>query len=99
MMWTVLGNYGHYVVCNEKFPSNSPNYWFTANAKNKDYMLVDLGCNVEVLGFKVKNTHNSLGNDFSTKKLKVELKSWDTLIDNELFRKDLPNSIDKVNLS
>ena len=60
-------------------------------------MWVDLGCNVVVQGFKVKNTHNSILNDFSTKTLKVKLTAWDKDIDNELFKEDLPNSIDKVN--
>ena len=61
-------------------------------------MYIDLGCNVEVLGFKVKNTHDSIRNDFSTKKLKVDLTAWNNwMLDRELFKKDLPNSLDKVN--
>ena len=61
-------------------------------------MQVDLGCNVEVLGFKVKNTHNSVFNDFSTKTLKVELTAWDTGEDHTILITDLPNSLDKVNI-
>jgi hypothetical protein len=53
---------------------------------------------VEVLGFKVKNTHNSVFNDFSTKTLKVELTAWDTGEDHTVLLTDLPNSLDKVKI-
>ena len=81
--------------------SISPNYWLTANGlvPNRNWMGIDLGCNVEVLGFQMKNTHNSIRNDHSTKDLKVELDQWNNkLIRNELLNEELPNSIDKVNI-
>ena len=75
----------------------SPNYWLTAeNVEN--FMSVDLGCYVEILGFKMKNTHNSIENDFSTKKLKVSLIEWIFLTDNLLLETELPNSLNQVNL-
>ena len=78
--------------------TNRPNYWLAAKEKSyAPYMWVDLGCPVEVLGLKVKNTHNSIGNDFSTKMLKVELMAWHTWITSEIHKETLPKSLDEVN--
>ena len=59
-------------------------------------MLLDLGCTVEVLGFSVRNTHNSVSNDYSTKRLRVEVTAWSTGSDSVVLAEDLPSSLDKV---
>ena len=59
-------------------------------------MLLDLGCTVEVLGFSVRNTHNSVSNDYSTKRLRVEVTAWGTGSDSVVLVEDLPSSLDKV---
>ena len=60
-------------------------------------MWLDLGCNLLVNGFQVRNTHGSLVNSYSTARLKVELRSFETYIQNELIKEDLPDSRDQVN--
>ena len=60
-------------------------------------MWLDLGCNALVKGLQVRNTHGSLVNSYSTKRLKVELRSFETYIQIELIKEDLPDSRDQVN--
>ena len=60
-------------------------------------MKVDLGCNVLVLGLEMKNSHNSLMDDFSAKNVKVEMVQWsDVSIYHILHQKNLPDSRGKV---
>ena len=59
-------------------------------------MWFDLGCNVLVNGFKVKNTHNSIMNDFSSKSMKVTITDWYSWYEIELLKTDLPDSREQV---
>ena len=59
-------------------------------------MWIDLGCNVEVLGFKVKNTHNSIMNDFSTKNMLVTMIQWPSWKKSKLLNTSLQDSRNKV---
>ena len=59
-------------------------------------MKMDLGCYVEVLGFKVKNTHNSIMNNFATKTLLVEMNAWPSGLETEILREDLIDSRGQV---
>ena len=81
-----------------------PNYWLTAESlmqtELEDYMWLDLGCIVEVVGFKMKNTHNSVWNDFSTKEIQIHMLPWhktnrsrDTKM---ILQAELPDSRDQV---
>ena len=70
-----------YETCNLK-----ANYWLTGEPNTKGSLYIDLGCVVEVLcckaldvvesnlqvvGFRVKNTHNYIWNDYSTNQVYI----------------------------
>ena len=60
-------------------------------------MLVDLGCNVMVQGFEIKNTHNGIMDNFATKAFRISLEDWtDENIHRDLLTGELPDSRGKV---
>ena len=93
-------NCDHYSY--EKVPNRfKPNYWLTDQHHRGyafgNYMLVDLGCNVLVNGFEVKNSHNSIKNDFSTKQIKVRLQHWKySTVWKKLIDREMPDSRGEV---
>ena len=54
------------------------NYWLTGEPNEKSgNMFIDLGCLVEVVGFKATNTHNYIWNNYATKDFKVFIRNWE----------------------
>lgn len=55
------------------------NYWLTGQP-NQGFpasIYIDLGCVVEVTGFKLTNTHNYVWNDYSSKDFKILHRDWE----------------------
>ena len=55
------------------------NYWLTGqpNQGFPSGFYLDLGCVLEVTGFRLTNTHNYVWNDYSSKDFRIFLRDWE----------------------
>ena len=74
------------------------NYWLTPLNENKHIseLNIDFGCNAEITGIILKNTHNAHWNDFSTKDFRFFIRRWDSFAKARVYEGTLPNPLDMV---